>query len=105
MNTGPYSNEKVQKFIEDNFVPVKTQCFFDKPVDLMGQFNITWTPTLIIQDKHGKEHHRMLGYVPIDDLLAHLALGRAKVFFDGEHFNDAIRTLNSVIELHPDAGA
>lgn len=105
MNTGPYSNEKVQDFIQDNFIPLKTQCFFDKPVELMAQFNITWTPTLIIHDKHGKEHHRILGFVPIDDLLAHLELGRAKVFFDTGHFNDAIRAFNSVIELHPAAGA
>ncbi len=105
MNTGPYSNAKVQDFIQNNFIPLKTQCFFDKPVELMEQFNIKWTPTLIIHDKHGKEHHRMLGYVPIDDLLAHLELGRAKVLFDTEHFNEAIHALNSVIELHPDAGA
>lgn len=105
MNTGPYSNEQVQNFIQNNFIPLKTQCFFDKPVELMEQFNIKWTPTLIIHDKHGKEHHRILGYVPIDDLLAHLGLGRAKVWFDTEHFNDAIQALNSVIEMYPAAGA
>src|SRR5271157_5248486 len=105
MNTGPYSNEQVVKFIQDNFIPLKTQCFFDKPVELMAQFNIQWTPTLIIHDKTGKEHHRIVGYVPIDDLLAHLEFGRAKVFFDTGHFNDAIKAFTSVIEQHPDAGA
>ncbi len=104
MNTGPYSDQQVQKFLEDNFISLKTQCFFDKPVELMEQFNITWTPTLLIQDKGGREHHRSVGYVPVDDLLAHLELGMAKVFFDGNHFNNAIQSLNSIIDLHPHAG-
>ncbi len=105
MNTGPYSDEKVQKFLEDNFIPVKTQCFFDKPIELMEQFNIKWTPTLLIHDKGGMEHHRVLGYLPVDDLLAHLELGRAKVFFDTNHFSNAIQSLNSIIDLYPHAGA
>ena len=105
MNTGPYSDKKVQKLLEDDFISVKTQCFFDKPVELMEQFNITWTPTLLIHDKGGREHHRIVGYVPVDDLLAHLALGRAKVFFDTNHFSNAIQSFNSIIELHPGAGA
>ncbi len=105
MNTGPYSDQKVQKFLEDNFISLKTQCFFDKPVELMEQFNITWTPTLLIHDKRGREHHRIVGYVPVDDLFAHLELGRAKVFFDGNHFSNAIESLNSIIALYPHAGA
>ena len=105
MNTGPYSDQKVQKFLEDNFISLKTQCFFDKPVELMEQFIITWTPTLLIHDKAGREHHRIVGYVPVDDLLAHLELGMAKVFFDTNHFSNAIQSLNSIIDLYPHAGA
>lgn len=104
MNAGPYSNEKVQKFLEDHFIPLKSQCFFDKPTELMEQFMVKWTPTLIIHDKFGREHHRMVGYVPVDDLMVHLDFGRAKVFFDTDHFSNAIEIFNSIIKLHPDAG-
>lgn len=104
MNAGPYSNERVQKFLEDYFIPVKSRCFFDKPTELMRQFIITWTPTLIIHDKEGREHHRMVGYVPVDDMLPHLSLGRAKVFFDRNRFREAIKALETVIDLYPDAG-
>lgn len=103
MNTGPYSDELFQKFLQDNFVALKTQCFFDKPVELMEQFNIKWTPTLIIHDKAGREHHRMVGYVPVNDLLAHLEFGRAKVFFDTDHFSTAIETFNNMIGMYPQA--
>src|SRR5208283_2004561 len=95
--------EKVQRFLQDNFIMVKTQCFFDKPVELMEQFNIKWTPTLLIHDKAGKEHHRMVGYVAVNDLFAHLEFGKAKVFFDTDHFSNAIETLNLIIENYPQA--
>ncbi|MBF0557266.1 MAG: thioredoxin fold domain-containing protein [Nitrospirae bacterium] len=103
MNTGPYSDEKIQMYLQENFIAVKTQCFFDKPVELMEQFNIKWTPTLIIHDKTGREHHRMVGYVPINDLFAHLEFGRAKVFFDTEHFSNAVEIFNKIIEIYPQA--
>lgn len=104
MNTGPYSDQKVQKFLEDHFIALKTQCFFDRPVALMEQFNIQWTPTLIIHDKEGREHHRVVGYVPVDDLMAHLDFARAKVFFDTGHFSNAIEIFNTIIGIHPQAG-
>jgi hypothetical protein len=53
MNAGPYSDEKVQKFIEEEFIPLKSQCFFDKRTDLMKEFDIKWTPTLLIHDSKG----------------------------------------------------
>ncbi|HEX8948150.1 MAG TPA: hypothetical protein VF790_04260 [Dissulfurispiraceae bacterium] len=104
MNTGPYSNENVQSFIMDYFVPVKSQCFWEPPTELMKQFNVKWTPTLLVLGKDGREHHRIIGYVPVNDFLAHLGLGRGKVFFDTDHFSNAIQSFSTVIDLHPDSG-
>ena len=105
MNTGPYSDQKVQAYIEKEFVPVKSQCFWDKRTDLMKQFDISWTPTLLVHDATGKEHHRVVGFVPVNDFLAHLKLGKAKMFFNRFRFADAVDNFTTVIEQHPDAGA
>ena len=105
MNTGPYLDEKVQKFIEEQFIPLKSQCFWDRPTDLMKRFDIKWTPTFLVHDSEGKEHHRFVGYVPVDDFLAQLGLGKGKVFFDAERFAEAIEQFQTVIEQHPNAGA
>ncbi|MBZ0155905.1 MAG: thioredoxin fold domain-containing protein [Alphaproteobacteria bacterium] len=104
MNTGPYSNEMVQNFLQEHFIPVKSQCFFDKPTELMEKFGIKWTPTLIIHDRYGKEHHRIVGYVPVEDLMAHLDFGRGKIFFNADNLKKAIEIFNGVIECHPDTG-
>ncbi len=104
MNTGPYSDEKVQKFIQDEFIPLKSQCFWENRTDLMKQFDVAWTPTLLVLDPNGREHHRITGFVPTNDLLAHLKLGKGMKFFHHFRFGEASEWFNAVIEQHPDAG-
>lgn len=105
MNTGPYSEEKVQKYLQSEFIPVKSQCFWDTRTEMMKLFDVTWTPTLLVLDSSGKEHHRTVGYVPSNDLLAQLKLGIGKSYFDRFRFAEAGEAFGSVIEQHPGAGA
>ncbi|MBI5575032.1 MAG: hypothetical protein HY896_01570 [Deltaproteobacteria bacterium] len=104
MNTGPYSDAKVQKFIQEQFIPLRSQCFWDKPTGPMERFGIKWTPTFVVLDADGKEHHRFMGYVPTDDLISNLGLGLGKIFFDTDRMAEAIMQFKTVIERHPDAG-
>src|SRR3972149_5806376 len=70
----------------------------------MKHFDIVLTPSLLIHDSEGKEHYRIVGYVPTDDLLAHLKFGKGKLFFNRHHYAEAISQFKAVIEQHPDAG-
>lgn len=105
MNTGPYSDEKVQKFIEEEYVPLKSQCFWKERTELMKQFDIAWTPTFLFQDSGGGVHRKLVGYIPVDDFLAQLKIGKGMVFFEKERHGEAIKWLGKVIEEHPDSGA
>ena len=105
MNTGPYSDAKIQKYIQDEFIPVKSECFWDNRTELMKQFNIAWTPTLLVHDPQGREHHRVVGFVPNNDFLAHLKLGKGKTFFNRFRFAEAIEEFSAAFEQHPNAGA
>jgi hypothetical protein len=105
MNTGPYSDEKVRKFLEEQFVPIRSRCFWDKPTEPMQRFGIKWTPTFLVLDTDGKEHHRFVGYVPIDDLFANLGLAKGKVLYDSDRMAEAMTQFQLVIDRHPDAGA
>jgi len=104
MNTGPYSDEKVQNYLQEVFIPVKSECFWDKRTEAMKEFNISWTPTLLVLDATGREHHRVVGFVPSDDFLAHLKLGQGKAHLDRFRFADALKEFTAVIEEHPMAG-
>jgi tetratricopeptide (TPR) repeat protein len=104
MNAGPYSDEKFQKYIVEEFIPLKSQCFWDKRTELMKQFDIVWTPTLLIHDSDGKEHYRLVGYVPTDDLIAHLKFAKGKLFLNRHRYAEAIAQFKDVIEQYPNAG-
>ena len=105
MNTGPYSSQEVKKYIEERFIPVKSECFWDKRTDLMKRFAVKWTPTLLVLDAGGEEHHRVVGYVPDDDFLAHLELGLGKIAFDRDRYAEAGDHFQAVVDRHPEAGA
>jgi tetratricopeptide (TPR) repeat protein len=105
MNTGPYSEPAVAAFLNAQFHPVRTECFWDHPTEPMGHFGIQWTPTFLVHDPDGKEHHRFVGYVPTDDLLAHLWLGKAKIPYDSGRHDEAIPLFETVLARHPAAGA
>src|SRR5512139_1822618 len=105
MNTGPYSEPTVAEFLHAQFIPVRTECFWDNPTELMRRFDVKWTPTFLVHDPGGKEHHRFVGYVPVDDLLAHLELGRAKIRYDSDRHAEAIPFFENVLLRHPEAGA
>jgi hypothetical protein len=104
MNTGPYSDETVQSYLQENFIPIKSQCFWDKRTEAMKQYTVSWTPTLLVLDTTGSEHHRVVGFVPSDDFLAHLKLGKGKLLFDRFRFAAARKEFAAVIDEHPNAG-
>ena len=105
MNTGPYSEPPVTAFINEHFVPVRTECNWDTPTGWMRRFDIQWTPTFLVHDPEGKEHHRFVGYSPSDDLLGQLWLGKAKIEYDAGRPGEAILLFEKVLALHPAAGA
>jgi tetratricopeptide (TPR) repeat protein len=62
------------------------------------------TPAFFVHDPDGKDHHRFVGYVPADDLFAHLWLGMAKILCDSGRHAEAIPLFETVLARHPDAG-
>src|SRR4030067_1999659 len=98
MNTGPYSDEKVQRFVHERFIPVRSECFWDNPTPLMQKYGIKWTPTFLVHDPEGNEHHRFVGYVPADDLFAQLGLGIGKIFYDTDRMGAAIRPFQRALD-------
>ena len=74
-----YPNERVAKYITQNFLPVKIH-IKEQPA-VFERFGARWTPTLIVLDPEGKERRRLEGFLPAEDLLAELELGLAHAAF------------------------
>ncbi len=79
MDAVTYPNAAVIEYIEQNLVPLKV------PHDqqpLAGDFNVKWTPTLVVLDQEGKEHHRTVGFLDPEEFIPSLLLGIGITHFD-----------------------
>ena len=102
MDAVTYPDGKVSDFISERMIPVRIP-FDAQP--LSSRFRITWTPTLIVLDMYGNEHHRTVGFLPPDELIPSLALAIAKADFAAEAFSDAILSLDYLLSRYPASGA
>jgi TolA-binding protein len=102
MGAVTYPNPKVAEFIMKNLVPVQVQ---SDAQPISTDFGIKWTPTLIVLDPAGKEHHRIVGFLSPEELIPALLLGTAKTHFDRERLSDALSTLETLLKEYPNSDA
>jgi thioredoxin family protein/tetratricopeptide repeat protein len=98
-----YPNDRVSKFINENFVPIKIHIKENK--DAFGRFGAQWTPTLIVLDPEGKERYRFEGFLPPDDFLAQLETGLARSAFERGELQEAERRYREIAQQHPKSEA
>ena len=89
--------------MEKDFVPI--QIDFNKNKALVKRFGVKWTPTIIIFDADGSEHHRFVGFLPPEDFIAQLILGKGKAEFDLDHFGQAMQCFQEILVRYPRADA
>jgi hypothetical protein len=73
------------------------------PLDAKPQakdFQVKWTPTLVTLDSDGSEHHRTVGFLSPEELIASLLLGSAKCHFDADRFEAALKDLGELLAQH-----
>lgn len=102
MGTVTYPDSRVAGFIEGRMIPV--QLMYDAQ-PYASQFNVKWTPTIITLDEEGKEHHRIVGFLPPDEFIPSLLLGLAKVSFDRDRFEGALSDLEKLLAGYPKSSA
>jgi hypothetical protein len=93
MDAVTYPDEAVIGFINDRMIPMRI-AFDAEP--FATDFNVKWTPTVVTLDSDGKEHHRTVGFLAPEDLMASLLLGIGKVHFDTDKFDDALFNLDKI---------
>ena len=101
MGAVTYPDQKVADFVTRRLVPL--QVLADKP--LAGEFKVKWTPTIIVLDYYGKEHHRTVGFFPPEEFIPNLLLGMGKVDFDADQFGGALQHFAKLLADYPKSGA
>ena len=98
-----YPNSNVCFSVEKDFIPIQVD--FNKNKALVKRFSVKWTPTIIIFDADGNEHLRFIGFLPPEDFIAQLILGKGKVEFDQDHFEQAMQCFQEILVRYPKADA
>ena len=55
-------------------------------------------------DSSGTEEYRIEGFLPVEDFLAELEMGLAKISFDQKQYAAAETKYRSICDIHPRAG-
>ncbi len=102
-----YPEPRVASFITERFIPVRVHVRDQAPeFQRLGErYGAQWTPTILELDSSGVEQHRIEGFLEADDLIAQLALGLGKSAFKAKRWQEAERTLRTVVDRHPDSEA
>jgi hypothetical protein len=102
-----YPDPRVIDFVTQHFIPVRVHVK-DNAADfrrLGDRFDARWTPTILLVDDSGTERYRIEGFLPADDFLSQLALGRAKAAFARQDYAAAERLYRDVLERFPNTDA
>ena len=98
MEAVTFPKDYVVEFINANLVPVRLA--HDAEPE-SKDFQVKWTPTLLILDQKGREHHRTVGFLSPEELIPSLMLGIAKGHFENDALEKAVQWLEKVITQHP----
>ena len=95
------------KFVNENFIPARVHVKDDSALfQKYGEkYSAQWTPTMLILDAEGVERYRIEGFLPNDDFLAQLMLGRAQIAFAQQQWGEAERRFREIVETLPDTDA
>ena len=102
MGTVTYPDSRVAEFVNSRMVPV--QMLFDAQ-PFASTYNIKWTPTMIVLDGEGKEHHRIVGFLPPDEFIPALLLGVGKTAFDADELDRALADFDKIVTAYPRSAA
>ncbi len=88
--------------ITANFIPVRTH-IKERP-QIFERFNVPWTPTQLVLDADGVERHRIEGFLPVEDFLAQLEVGLARLEFEHKQYAGAAKRFRAVCDGRPQTG-
>jgi hypothetical protein len=102
-----WPDERVARFVSQNFLPARVHVKED-PQEFKRyseRYKAPWTPTILVLDPDGVEHHRIEGFLPADDLLSQLMLGRAQLAFQEKQWAEAERRFREIVQQLPKSDA
>jgi hypothetical protein len=93
-----YPQPEIASYISANFIPLKVILNLREDWPFFRAYNVLWTPTLAFLDRNGAMHYSSPGFLPPDDFLAMLRIGRARCLVAWTRFREAEAELETAAE-------
>jgi len=98
MDAVTYPDLKVIPFMKKYVVPVRLS-FDAKPES--EDFEVKWTPTFVVVDADGTEHHRAGKFLAPGEFIPMILLGIGKTHFDRQAYEEAMASLDRLLRDYP----
>ena len=102
MDAVTYPTETVIEFLNETVIPLQVSADH-QPMSV--DFNIQWTPALLILDQEGVEHRRTVGFLSPEELIASLLLGIGNMYFHKNDFKEALNRYEKILAEFPESDA
>ena len=98
-----YRDPRVRKLLADCFVCIKynTKAPNEWFKRLKGSFGHHWHPNIAVMDDRLTEARRFIGYLPPEDFIAQIEVGRALVALYRQQATNALQILVDVTQRYP----
>ena len=71
----------------------------------MNEFNVNWTPTMIVLDADGNEVHREVGFLAPEEFISTFMVGKGKYYFNAEAHPEAQGMFDEALREYPNSDA
>ena len=102
-----WPDQRVVRAVTQNFIPARVHVKADADAyrRYADRYDAQWTPTILELDPDGVERHRIEGFLPADDFLAQLLLGRGQMAFKDAEWPEAEQRFREIVEQLPNSDA
>ena len=101
MDTVTYPHPATIQLIHDHLIAVKVQVTWEP--SLANRFNVQYTPTIVTLDEEGREHHRTVGFLGVEDFIPSMMLGIGTSHYENGRFKKAKQILDRLVADYPES--
>ncbi len=100
MDTVTYPDSRIVGFVSEFMIPVRENASSGR---LAADFGIRHTPTVVVADGQGKEHHRSVGFLPPEELIPSLLFGIGKALMAVSRYSLARAKFDGILAGYPNS--
>jgi hypothetical protein len=92
-----YPQPEVASYIIENFIPLRVRLDLREDWPFFRAHGILWTPTIVFMDRNGAPHYRSPGFLPPEDFVDMLRIGKAHCLMPWTRSREAALELEEVV--------